>query len=414
MKAEIVSVGTELLLGTTVDTNAAQLGEALARYGIACTHRQTVGDNLERLTDALRLALSRADLVITIGGLGPTMDDLTRDGIAAALEDELTHDPEIEAHLRDLYAKRKLRWVDSVSRQAMRPASGSVLENAFGTAPGLVCRKAGKVVCALPGPPREFGPMMSGPLALVLAELSGGRVIHSRTLRVCGLGESRVEELTHDLMGSENPTVAPYAKPFEVHLRLTAAAETLEEAGNLIRPLEEQVRQRLGWHVYGADEDTLESAVWQALHERGQTVCTAESCTGGLLAGRLTEVPGASTVFVGGVVAYNETVKTRELGVPDSLLREHTAVSEAVAVAMAEGARHKFGADFALSVTGVAGPGPDADGHPEGMVVIALAREGEMEVGAHHLGRGRASVRQRATQAALTLLWKRLHLESEK
>ncbi len=408
MNAEIVSVGTELLLGTTVDTNAAFMGEILAECGLACTHRQTVGDNLDRLTAALRLALSRADVVITIGGLGPTQDDLTRDGIAAALESPLVHDLLVEESIRATFEARGLRWVDSNARQAMRPESGETIANAHGTAPGLVCRKGGKVVLALPGPPREFNPMASGAVKGILASLSGGQVIHSRILRVCGLGESRVEELTLDLMAGSNPSLAPYAKTMEVHLRLTAAAGSVEEAESLIEPLEQQVRERLGWHIYGVNETSLEAAVIHRLAEKGETLSMAESCTGGLLGARVTSVPGSSRVFTGGLIAYTNAIKQSELEVSPEVLREHTAVSEPVAIEMCLGSVKKFGSDWALSITGVAGPGPDDDGNPEGLVFIGLKGPDSEMVARHQLGKGRENIRTRAAQLALTLLWQKL------
>ncbi len=408
MNAEIISVGTELLLGSTVDTNAAAMGVLLAECGVGCTHRQTVGDNLDRLTEALRLSLSRADVVVTIGGLGPTLDDLTRDGIALALDDPLVLDPDLEVSIREIFSARNLKWVESNARQAMRPSCAVALQNDFGTAPGLWCEKDGKIVIALPGPPREFNPMAQAVVRERLAARAGGGTIFSRVLRVCGLGESRVEELTQDLMDTSNPTLAPYAKTWEVHLRLTARAGSVEEAQTMLAPLEAAVRERLGWHVYGVDETELEDVVIKALISRGQTVAVAESCTGGLLGGRLTGTPGSSAAFVGGVIAYTEEVKMRELGVSAESISTHSTVSEEVAREMALGTRKKFGSDFALSVTGVAGPGEDAAGNPEGLVYIGLANGDKVEVSEQRLGRGRSSIRVRATQSALTLLWARL------
>lgn len=408
MNAEIISVGTELLLGTTVDTNAAYLGEVFAECGIGCTNRQTVGDNLERLVAALHLALSRADIVVTIGGLGPTQDDMTRDGIAAVLDDPLILDPALEATIRAIFQSRELRWVESNRRQAMRPSCAEALPNSNGTAPGLICRKGSKVVIALPGPPREFRPLADGPVRDFLAAESGGGIILSRILRVCGLGESRVEELTHDLMTGSNPTVAPYAKTMEVHLRVTASAPSAEEANRLMDPVEAALRQRLHWHVYGLNETTLEEAVIAALRDRNQTVSVAESCTGGMLGSRLTSVAGSSAAFAGGVIAYSEQVKAAELRVSTESLERDSAVSESVAKQMAEGALGKFGTRFALSITGVAGPGPDDRGNPEGLVYIGLADAKETVVTKHLLGRGRSNIRTRATQIALTMLWERL------
>ncbi len=230
MRAETVSVGTEILLGQIADTNAVELGRVFAECGIAHTHRQTVGDNLERLTDSLRLALSRADIVVTIGGLGPTDDDLTRDGIAAALEDPLILDAAVESRLRSLFERRRLVWLDSQIRQAYRPSCGDVIENPNGTAPGLVCRKDGKTVIAMPGPKPEFVPMLEGPVKEILVGLGGGGVIRSRIVRIAGMGESLVEDRLRDLMKQDDPTVAPYAKIGEVHLRLTAKRTSASEA----------------------------------------------------------------------------------------------------------------------------------------------------------------------------------------
>lgn len=408
MRAEIVSVGTELLLGTTIDTNAAAMGEILAACGIACTHRQTVGDNLERVTNAFRLALSRAEIVVAIGGLGPTQDDLTRDGIAAAIGEPLELDTALEAYIRGIFEGRGLRWVESNARQAMRPPSGRPLMNERGTAPGLWIEKDGKVVVALPGPPREFLPMAQGEVRSRLARLSGDRVIHSRILRVCGVGESRVEEILRDLMEGSNPTLAPYAKTMEVHLRLTAAAASVEEAEALISPLEAKVRERLGWHLYGTDDTDLENAVHHALDAHGATVAVAESCTGGLLGSRLTHTAGASATFLGGVICYSEASKQRDLDVPAAMLEEHGAVSAPVAQAIAEGVRERFGSTFGVGITGVAGPGPDDRDQPEGRVFVALATPDETVIQQHQLGRGRDAIRTRAAQLALTLLWQTL------
>src|SRR5579862_8158093 len=251
MTAEVVSVGTELLLGQIVDTHAPTMARILADCGISCVRRQTVGDNFERVVEALTQALSRADLVVTIGGLGPTVDDLTRDAIASALGDHLVKDPEMEIRLRDFFAMRKMPWTDSIGRQAERPSSGRFVDNPNGTAPGLICEKDEKIVVALPGPKGEFNPMANGPVRKYLEELQGGQVIHSRILRICGMGESQVEAKIRPLMDSENPTVAPYAHPGEVHLRLTARAGSREEADHAIDPVHEQIKKLIGDALFG-------------------------------------------------------------------------------------------------------------------------------------------------------------------
>lgn len=402
--AEIVSVGTELLLGQTVDTNANALAQMLAELGIGCRHRQTVGDNLDRLTESLKTALSRADIVITIGGLGPTQDDLTRDGIAAALGEAMIVDEGVAERLRRLFAQRNLPWVESQIRQAMRPPSGLPIENLNGTAPGLICRKEGKTVIAMPGPPSEFLPMMRGPVRDALLELGGGGVIHSRTVRISGMGESIVEDKLRDLMDSDSPTVAPYAKTAEVHIRVTARAGSVEKANAVIEPVLSEIRSRLGRVIYGEDETTLEEAVLTLLREQGSTLAVSESCTGGLLGARLTSIAGSSDVFMGGAITYTNEMKVLLLGVESDTLERHGAVSPETAEEMARGAKERFGSDYAISITGIAGPGGGSDEKPVGLVYIGVAGPQEVRVHERRFRGLRESIRTRSTQAALDSL----------
>lgn len=406
MIAEIVSVGTELLLGQIADTDAQHLGQILPRYGIVHRNRQTVGDNLERLTEALRLALSRSDIVFTIGGLGPTDDDLTREGIAAALGEELVEDPEIVERLRAWFARRNYPWVESQRKQGMRPACARPIPNPNGTAPGLICQKDGKTIIAMPGPRGEFVPMADGPVAEFLGSLSGGEVIHSRVLRITGMGESVVEDRIRSLAQSANPTVAPYAHPGEVHLRLTAKASTVEEADALMDPLEAAIRAELGDAVFGTDDTTLEEATLAILVEKGMSVAVAESVTGGGLGERLTSVPGCSEAFVGGVIAYRPHIKEQWLGVDPEVLERETPVSAAVAEAMASGVRQRFGADFGVALTGNAGPTSDEGGKAVGLVYIAVAGPTGVRVEEHRFRGQREFIRRRSQQAALDLLWR--------
>ena len=416
MTAEIVSVGTELLMGQIADTNAQALGKLLPELGIGHHHRQTVGDNLGRLADALRLALSRSDVVFTIGGLGPTEDDLTRDGIAAALGVELVHDPAIEEGIRAIFADRRLTWTDSQRRQSMRPACAEVIANPNGTAPGLFCQLGGKIVIAMPGPKGEFVPMLDLVRAR-LGPLSGGGVIHSRILRVVGIGESGVEERIRELLHGTNPSVAPYAKLGEVHLRLTARAATTKEADALIDPLDAQIREALGDAVFGTNEQSLEEVVLSMLRSRGQTLTVAESCTGGALGARLTSVPGSSDVFLGGVISYSNSLKHGLLGVPREVLDGLGAVSEECAMAMAAGARalplrvpageagtEGSQADWSVSITGIAGPGGGTEARPVGLVYIAIAGPSGAKAHEFHFRGTREDIRRRSTQTALTLL----------
>ena len=404
MRAEIVSVGTEILLGQITDTNAVELGKVFAATGIDHTYRQTVGDNLPRLTEALQLAISRSDIVVTIGGLGPTEDDLTRDGIAAALKDTLVHDPEIEAHLREVFRMRGFVWLDSQIRQAMRPSCSEPLANPNGTAPGLVCRKDGKTVFALPGPRAEFVPMLTTLVQPILAQLGGGSLIASRTLKIIGIGESVVEDRLRDLMSASDPTVAPYAKTGEVHLRLTTKAKDDRTAQEKLGPIEAEIRSRLNTAVYGTESDTLESAVVRLLSDRSQMLSTAESCTGGLLGQRLTSVAGASEVYLGGVVSYSNELKVKLLGVRQETLDQFGAVSEECAREMASGIVRATGSDLGTSVTGIAGPGGGTAEKPVGLVYIGVATKDDVKVHRFQFPGTRETVRMRSAQMALALV----------
>jgi nicotinamide-nucleotide amidase len=403
MIAEIVSIGTELLMGQIADTNAQEIGRLLPELGIEHRHRQTVGDNVGRIADALRLALSRSDIVFTIGGLGPTEDDVTREAVSLAIESPLVEDEAILKKLREIAEIRKSPWTESQNRQALRPECARTVPNENGTAPGLICVRGDKTVICLPGPRTEFLPMLRGPVREALSRLAGPPIV-SRTIRVTGIGESLVEEMVKDLLHLGNPTVAPYAHPGQVDLRITAFGDA-DTAAKLIEPVEAQIRAILGDAVFGTDEDTLESAVVDALRARGQTLAVAESCTGGLLGGRLTNVPGASDVFLGGVVSYANEIKERVLSVSPVTLKEFGAVSAECAREMAAGARGLIGSDWALSVTGIAGPGGGSAEKPVGTVFLGCA--GPLGVSAEGLRfRGsRESIRVRSVQASLTQLW---------
>lgn len=413
MRAEIVSVGTELLLGQIVDTNAAELGQLFARYGVAHTHRQTVGDNLGRLTEALQLALSRADVVVTIGGLGPTEDDLTRDGIAAALADHLVEDSEILKGLRAMFAERGLPWVESLGRQALRPSCARLLPNPNGTAPGIHAEKGGKHIVALPGPRNEFIPMVENSLAEILAKLSGG-IIASRTLRVIGLGESRIEEMISDLLVGQPATIAPYAKVGEVHLRITAQAQDHTAAEAAINPLVDELVSRLGDAVYAEGDVSLPESLILHLTREGRTVATAESCTAGLIAAALTSIEGSSQVVKGGVVTYSNAAKQEWLGVATDLLVDPArgAISAECARAMAEGAREEWAVDYAVAVTGIAGSAPYEENgvsKPNGLVYVAVAGpQGTHTAQATYRG-NRETIRGRAVMFALDQLRRSIH-----
>lgn len=413
MIAEVVSVGTELLLGQITDTDAVFLAQMLSRLGISLHHRTTVGDNPQRILETLRLALSRADLVLTIGGLGPTEDDLTKEMAAEALGVTLVEDAAHAAWLRDFFARRDTAPPPSFFKQALVPVEGRGLPNPHGTALGALFEKNDKLVICLPGPPSELMAMVEQSVEPFLRERTAGerQVIRSRTLRIVGLGESLIEEQVRDLMHGTNPTVAPYAKTGEVHLRVTAHAASDAEADALIAPVEAALRERLGDVVYGADDETLEQVLVQQLTLLGLSLATAESCTGGLIAERLTRVPDASRVFGQGFVTYSNTAKEQHLHVPSETLALHGAVSAETARAMANGARDAAGADLAVSVTGIAGPGGGTLEKPVGTVHIGLAWDGGVVSEPHAFFGSRADIRLRASQAALNLV--RRHLLGE-
>lgn len=411
MRAEIISVGTELLLGQIVDTNAAYLSKLLPEFGIDMHYRVTVGDNETRLTDALRLALSRADVVFTIGGLGPTEDDLTRETVAKVVGDEMVLDREFESQLRQFFAARGIQMPETNLKQALVPKRGRALTNPLGTAPGAAFEtESGKVVIVLPGPPREFIPMVDERVAPYLRELVGesAAIIRSRVLRLAGIGESSVEEMVKHLLRNANPTLAPYASPGEVHLRVTAKAASVAEADAMIQEMDEKLVSILGDRVFGRDGETLEKVVVESLIRRKLTLAIAESCTGGLIANRITDVPGCSAAFLTGVVSYSNEAKKELLGVPQELLDKHGAVSEEVARAMAEGTRRVSEADVGLSTTGIAGPDGGTPTKPVGLVYIAVATDKATVVQRHQFAGGRLDIKQRASQTALDML--RTHL----
>jgi nicotinamide-nucleotide amidase len=381
VSAEILCIGTELLLGNITNGNARWLAEQLAALGLP-HHRQTVvGDNRERLMAAVREAAGRCRVLITTGGLGPTPDDLTTEALAAAFNTPLVEHPEIWAEIQARLRAGGRVCSPSNRQQAFLPAGAQVLPNPTGTAPGMVWTppagagiQPGFTVLTFPGVPSEMEAMWRATAApwLRAAGLAEG-VFASRMLRFWGVSESALAEQMADLLEAENPTLAPYAGAGEVKLRLTARASSDPEAQALLAPLEAEIRSRTGTACFGADDDTLASVVLELLRRRGETLAVAESCTGGGLGAALAAVPGASDVFRGGVIAYANAVKQELLGVPAALLDSHGAVSDPVALAMAEGARRVTGASWAIAVTGIAGPGGGTVEKPVGLVHIAVA-----------------------------------------
>ena len=408
MSAEVLCIGTELLLGNITNGNARWLAEQLAALGIAHHRQEVVGDNRERLIAAVRAAAGRCRVLITTGGLGPTPDDLTTEAIAAAFGTPLV---EHAAIWDDIQAKLRARGrpiAASNRKQALLPVGAEVLPNPTGTAPGMIWSpQPGFTVLTFPGVPSELHAMWQGTAGpwLRQAGLAPG-IFASRLLRFWGVGESNLAEQMADLLAGSNPTVAPYAGAGEVKLRLTARASDQVAAQALLAPVEATIRARTGSLCYGCDDDSLASVVLAALRQRGQTLAVAESCTGGGLGAALAAVPGASDVFLGGVIAYANSVKQQLLGVPAGTLAAHGAVSDPVALAMAEGACRVTGADWGIAVTGVAGPGGGSADKPVGLVHIAIAGPAGSSSAAVRFGatRGRSWIQTLTAGEALNRL----------
>ena len=372
MNAEIISVGTELLLGETINTDAADVARLLSEFGINVFWQTVVGDNPGRLEQIVRRAKERSDMIITTGGLGPTCDDLTKETVAAAFGKKLVLNKEEEARLRGLYKERNTYMTENHLQQVMLPEGCTVLVNDWGTAPGCAFEADGCLVIMLPGPPLECGPMLEHRVRPLL-EARSDSLILSHNVRIFGIGEGTMEYQLRDLMNEmTNPTLAPYAKEGECLVRITAKARTKEEAEAMIAPWVQRVRDELGVFAYGVDSDNIQSYAMNRLIESGKTISVAESCTGGLVGDLMTNTPGASGVFLGGVIVYTDEMKKKLLGVDAECLEQYGAVSHETAVQMAEKCRARLGTDLALSVTGLAGPGDDGV-HTVGTVFVALA-----------------------------------------
>ena len=370
---EILSVGTELLLGNIANTDAQMLSQGLSELGLNVYYHTVVGDNPQRAREAVAIAKKRADIIITTGGLGPTCDDLTKNELAEAFGKKLVDDEESADRIKSYFTRTKRPMTENNLQQAMLPEGCTVLSNDWGTAPGCAFQADGVHVIMLPGPPSECRPMFQYRAKPYLLALSEG-VIASHTLKLFGIGESAMEAQLRDQMNAmSNPTLAPYAKEGECELRVTAKAATDEEAQALLKPTVEEIKKLFGSKVYGVDVASMEEVIEGLLKEKGLTLGVAESCTGGLMAKRLTDVPGASQVFKGGIVSYTNEVKHSVLEVPQHLLDQFGAVSADVALAMAQGARKVLGCDIALSSTGVAGPDKDDWDNEVGTMFVAIA-----------------------------------------
>ncbi len=405
MTVELICVGTELLLGNIINTNAAFLAEQCAALGLSCYYQTVVGDNRERLIQTVQTALSRSDIVLLSGGLGPTKDDLTKEAVAEALGLRLVEDEVSHALIAEYFKVRGKAPTENNWTQALVPEGGRAIRNHNGTAPGILIEKDGKRIVLMPGPPNELESMFMEEIVPYLCTL-GGNVIASVTVKLTGIGESSAETKVADLMEKQdNPTLAPYAKTGEVHFRVTARAETEAEAAALNEPLVAELKRRFGSAVYTTDEKvTLERAVVDMLLARGLTMTVAESCTGGMLAARLVNVSGVSEVFKAGFVTYANEAKSNLIHVKEATLAQFGAVSRETAQEMAQGAAKAAAADVAVAITGIAGPDGGTEEKPVGLVYISCYVCGKTDTQEHHFIGSRMTIRERVTAAALTQL----------
>ena len=404
MTAEIICVGTEILLGNIVNTNAAYLAEKCAYLGLSNYYQVVVGDNKERLSETIKTAKDRADVIFLVGGLGPTEDDLTKETAAEVFGKKLVEDAKAKEIILDILTSRGYTVTENNFKQALVPEDAIVIYNENGTAPGIIMEENGKICIMLPGPPNEFIPMVEKQIVPYFLNRKKA-AIYSKVVKLIDIGESLLAEQISDLIEMTNPTVATYAKTREVHVRVTASATTEEEAKKLVKPVVKELKNRYPANVYSTNADeTLEEAVVALLSKNGLTLTTAESCTGGLLSATIVNVSGASDVFRGGYITYSNKLKRNVIGVKKSSLEKYGAVSEQVAAEMAQGALAEAKADVAVSVTGVAGPGGGTPEKPVGTVFIGCAVKNKVYVEKFSFNGDRNKVRQSSVAAALSMI----------
>jgi nicotinamide-nucleotide amidase len=413
MAAEVICVGTELLLGDILNSNSQYLATELAALGVSHFYQTVVGDNLDRVHQAIEIAANRSSILIFTGGLGPTPDDLTTEAIASYFNTPLVEHLEVIADIQNKFAQSGRTMTPSNRKQALQPAGAEILPNPTGTAPGMIWQpRAGLTIFTFPGVPREMHQMWRDTAVPFLKTQGYGQnPIYSRSLRFFGIPEAALAEKVNHLFSSTNPTVAPYAGKGEVRLRISARAANETEANATIEPIAQEIMQIAGAYYYGTDEDTLAGVVGTLLKAKGQTLSVAESCTGGGLGRMLTDIPGSSEYFMGGVISYANRVKVELLGVNADDLAAAGAVSEIVARQMALGVKSKLGTDWGVSITGVAGPGGGTETKPVGLVYIGIASpDGSVEGIKYQLGsqRERELIRQMSASQALNLLRQRL------
>lgn len=408
MQAEIIAVGTEILLGDILNTNAQYLALELAELGIDVHYQTVVGDNPKRLENTLFHAFSRADLIITTGGLGPTEDDLTKETGAKYFQEELVLDERAFKRIQKYFQKIGREMTQNNKKQAFVPKNSTVLYNDNGTAPGIIIEKNQKIMIMLPGPPKETVPMFENQVKPYLQKRQEYTFV-SRILRIAGVGESAMETKVKDLIDAQtNPTIAPYAKDAESILRITAKAKTKQEAQSMIAPVAEEIYNRFGHDIYAEGETNMQTVTAQLLLKKAKTIATAESCTGGALASALVEYPGISSVFLDGTVTYSNEAKQKRLGVKQETLQKYGAVSAETAKEMAEGAANTAGTEIGLATTGIAGPNGAEENKPVGLVYIGLTIDGVTQVKQCHFVGNREKIRTRAVYTALDWLRREL------